>query len=124
MLRDRIEYAIFVLLSALVHWAPLRLTRVLVSGIARAAFRFGGRSVRDTMDNLAVAYPELPLGERRAIARTPKKGMNMPFDGETYWSIRTPIIPFLRNRRSICGAALSRSMSWPPKLVREARIFL
>ncbi len=69
MLRDRIEYAIFVLLSALVRWAPPPLTRAFASGIARAVFRFGGRSVRDTMDNLLVAYPELPLGERREIAR-------------------------------------------------------
>ena len=68
-LRYRIEYIGYLVLSFLVAHAPLWLVKAVASLVAGISFRLGGGRVEATLENLRVAFPELPLDERRALAR-------------------------------------------------------
>ena len=66
-LQHRLEYALLRLIIGLVRLAPLD-TAVRVSAFAWRWLAPYGRRQRRALDNLAIAFPEKPLAERKRIA--------------------------------------------------------
>ncbi len=68
-LRDRVEYASFVGVGRLMRRLPLPIAQWLGARVAGLAFWAAERQTGYTLQNLAVAYPDLDARVRRSIGR-------------------------------------------------------
>lgn len=66
-LRNRLEYAVFLAAYALLAALPLAMAMRLAAGLASFAIRLDRRHRRVGLVNLAIAFPERSIAERRAI---------------------------------------------------------